>query len=191
MAWLVVGLAALVGVSACGLGAQDAPVPVQGANVRSTGPGLGSGSLTPTAVPFTMQAYLLRGDRLVRVEREVAEGSGIGPPLAALSLPLTRDEVAQGLRTALPTTADAVPLTGRLTPTGVAEVDVPPGFDRLSLREQEAALAQLVFTLTADTIATGVQVASDGRALSMPDATGQLLSRPLERTDFTALAPAS
>ncbi|GAA2166470.1 hypothetical protein GCM10009826_43010 [Humibacillus xanthopallidus] len=178
-------------MSACGLGPQDAPVAVPGSTGRASGPGQASGSLTPTAVPFTMQAYLLRGDRLVRVEREVPEGSGIGPPLAALSLPLSREEVAQGLRTALPTPTDSAPLTGRLTATGVAEVDVPPGFDRLSLREQEAALAQLVFTLTADTVATAVQVVRDGRTLPMPDDTGQLLSRPLERTDFTTFAPAS
>lgn len=138
-----------------------------------------------------MQAYLLRGDRLARVEREVPEGSGIGPPLAALSLPLSREEVALGLRTALPTPNDAAPLGGRLTTTGVAEVDLPPGFDRLSLREQEGALAQLVFTVTADTIATGVQLVGDGRAVPMPDGTGQLLSRPLTRADYGAFAPAT
>jgi hypothetical protein len=138
-----------------------------------------------------MQAYLLRGDRLARVEREVPEGSGIGPALAALSLPLSREEVALGLRTALPTPNDAAPLGGRLTPTGVAEVDLPPGFDRLSLREQEAALAQIVFTVTADTIATGVQLVREGRAVPMPDGTGQLLSRPLARADYEALAPAT
>jgi hypothetical protein len=190
----VSGLAALAllgGVAACGLSPQDAPVPVPGSTVRSAGPSEASRTLAPVAVPFTMQAYLLRGDRLARVEREVPEGSGIGPPLAALSLPLSRDEVAQGLRTALPTSTEGATLTGRLTPTSVAQVEVPAGFDRLSPREQEAALAQLVFTLTADTIATGVQLVRDGRPLPVPDGTGQLLTRPVGRTDYRALAPAS
>lgn len=188
------GLAALAllgGVAACGLAPQDAPAPVPGSTVSASGTSEGPGSHSPVAVPFTMQAYLLRGDRLARVEREVPEGSGIGPPLAALSLPLSRDEVAQGLRTALPTSTEGAPLTGRLTPTSVAQVDVPAGFDRLSPREQEAALAQLVFTLTADTIATGVQLVRDGRPLPVPDATGRLVTRPVGRTDYSALAPAS
>lgn len=178
-------LLALVLVGSCTLGPQDAPVAVPGATPAAT-----SGSVTATAVPFTMQAYLLRGDRLVRVERQVPEGSGIDPALAALALPLSREEVAQGLRTALPTPPSA-PLTGRLTATGVAEVTVPEGFDRSSVRDQEAALGQIVFTVTSDTIATGVQIVQDGKALPMPDATGQLLSRPLVREDYAALTPMS
>ena len=150
---------------------------VPGASPRSQP---SSGAASATAVPFTMQAYLLRGARLVRVEREVPEGDGIGPALAALSLPLSREEVAQGLRTALPTPPVAGPLAGRLSATGVAQIDVPPGFDRLSLRQQAAALAQIVFTITADTIATGVEVVRDGRTLPMPDATGQLLQPELQ-----------
>ena len=120
---------------------------------------------------------------------EVPEGAGIAPALAALMLPLSRDEVALGLRTALPPT-HAVSLDGRLTDTGVARSTCPQGFDRLSVRDQQAALAQLVFTVTADTIATGVQLVQDGRVLPMPDA-GRAAprSRPLGRADYAALAP--
>ena len=117
------------------------------------------------------------------------EGSGIDPALAALAMPVSRDEVAQGLRTALPATT--VSLVGRLTGDGVAQIDVPQGFDRLSVRDQQAALAQIVFTVTADTVASGVQIVQGGRVMPMPDATGQLLSRPLGRADFAALAPTS
>ncbi|HYQ33746.1 MAG TPA: GerMN domain-containing protein [Lapillicoccus sp.] len=170
--------------SGCTLGPQDAPIAVPG---RSPVPPSTSGP--PTAVPLTMQAYLLRGDLLARVERQVPEGSGIGPALAALAMPLSRDEVAQGLRTALPPTTGS--LAGRLNAAGVALVDVPQGFDRLSLRDQEAALGQIVFTVTADTVATGVQLVQGGRVMPMPDASGQLRSRPLNRVDFAALAPAS
>ena len=178
------GLIALGLGSGCTLGPQDAPVAVPGSSRATT-----TGPVTPTAVPFTMQAYLLRGDRLARVERQVAEGSGIDPALSALAMPLSREEVAQGLRTALPSTT--VPLVGRLTATGAAEVNVPEGFDRLSVRVQEEALGQIVFTVTADTIASSVQIVQDGRVLPMPDANGQLLSRPLTRADYVALTPAS
>ena len=170
--------------SACTLGPQDAPVAVPG---RS--PVTASASGPPTAVPLTMQAYLLRGELLARVERQVPEGSGIGPALAALAMPLSRDEVAQGLRTALPPTTAS--LVGRLTGDGGGPVDVPQGFDRLSARDQEAALAQIVFTVTADTVATGVQLVQDGGSWAMPDANGQLRSRPLSRADFAALSPTS
>ena len=176
------GLVVLGLGSACTLGPQEAPVAVPGRS-RVTA----SASGPPTAVPLTMQAYLLRGDRLARVERRVPEGAGIAPALAALMLPLSRDEVAQGLRTALP--PNTVSLDGRLTDTGVAQVDVPQGFDRLSVRDQQAALGQIVFTVTADTVATGVQLVQGGRVLPMPDAGGQLRSRPLGRADYAALAP--
>lgn len=170
--------------SACTLGPQDAPVAVPGRGAVTA-----SAAGPPTAVPLTMQAYLLRGELLSRVERQVPEGSGIGPALAALAMPLSRDEVAQGLRTALPPAT--VSLVGRLNGTQVALVDVPQGFDRLSARDQVAALAQIVFTVTADTVATGVQLVQGGRVMPMPDASGQLRSRPLSRADFAALAPTS
>lgn len=176
---LVLGL-----VSACTLRPQEAPVVVPGSTRATT-----SGSVTATAVPFTMQVYLLRGDRLARVERQVSEGSGIDPALAALALPVSRDEVALGLRTALPATT--APIVGRLTADGAAEINVPPGFDRLSVRAQQEALAQLVFTVTADTIASAVQIVQDGKVRAMPDANGRLLYRPLTRDDFAALSPAS
>ncbi len=178
------GLVVLGLASACTLGPQDAPVAVPGrSTVTASAPG------PPSGVPLTMQAYLLRGELLARVERQVPEGSGIGPALTALAMPLSRDEVAQGLRTALPPTT--VSLTGRLSGAGVALIDVPQGFDRLSLRDQQAALGQIVFTLTADTVASGVQLVQGGRVIPMPDATGQLLSRPLGRADFAALTSTS
>lgn len=181
--WVLVALAFSALLADCTVGPQDQPVPVEVPHVtrRATTP------ISATGVPLTMQAYLLRGDRLVRVERIVPAGKGIEPALSALALPLSRDEVAQGLRTALPITTS--PMRGRLTESGVALIGVPQGFDRLSVREQAAALGQIVFTVTADTLATGVQLVQGNRVLAVPDPTGELLTRPLTRNDYVALTP--
>ena len=181
----VLGIAVTALVAACTVGPQDQPVPVEVPRVprRATTP------VSSTGVPLTMQAYLLRGDRLVRVERIVPAGKGIQPALSALALPLSRDEVAQGLRTALPITT--APMQGRLTESGVALIGVPQGFDRLSVREQAAALGQVVFTVTADTLATGIQLVQGNRVLAVPDPSGELLTRPLTRNDYVSLTPAA
>lgn len=170
-------------LGACGISAQSEPQPVEppAPVAVATGSGLGTG------VPMTIQVYLLHGDHLERVERMVGAGLGLVPVLAALSKPLDGSELSEGLRTALPVTVQA--LRGSVTPDGTARVFVPPGFDRVSLREQQYAMAQLVFTVTANSLADGVQLVSGSRVFSVPDARGELTARPVSRADYAAFAP--
>lgn len=165
----------------CSVGPQHHPVRVQVPSATTTAPTKGLG------VPLTVQVYLVRGDRLSRVSRTVPAGAGLDPALAGLAEPPSAAELSAGLRSALPATGS--PSSGRLV-DGVARVSVPKGMARLSVREQELAMAQLVFTLTADTLASSVQLVQGTRTLSVPDGTGRLQDRPVTRLDYAAYRPA-
>lgn len=176
----------LLGVlGACGIGPQTEPVvvsipPQTAVPVPTT---------VVTGVPLSVQVYLLQGSHLFRVTRTVPPGPGMEPTLSAISAPLSPDERSQGLRTALPPSVR--PLRGSISRGDIARVEVPPGFDRLPVQEQINALGQLVFTITADTLATGVQLIEDEKPVAVPDASGQLQDRPVTREDYAVLAPRS
>lgn len=180
----VVVLALLVSLllAACSLGVQSSPDLVDVPRSTASAPATASAS----GVPLTIQVYLLHGDRLARVARSAPPGLGLEPVLRALGAPIRPDEVAKGLRTALPESASA--LSGVVTGS-TARITGPPGLDRLSVREQQAAVAQIVFTVTADSLATSVQLVSGGRPVTLPDGDGQLVDRPVTRDDYAALAP--
>lgn len=168
--------------AACSVGPQDRAVPVQAPRASAPSP------TTQAGVPLTVQLYVVRGDNLYRLTRTVAPGAGLEPALAALAHPLTTAEVARGLRSALPTSG--TPLKGELRDS-VARISVPKGFDRISVREQQLAMAQLVFTVTADTLASSVVLVQGNRELPVPDASGKLVSRPVTRLDYAAYRPTS
>ncbi len=174
----LVGLLVLAG---CGLGPEAHPV-VVGADAGGGG--------APTARPdlrvITVDVFLLRGDHLVRVTRPVRSAVGIQASLVALSQPLSSAEADQGLRTALP--AAASPPTGSVEGS-VARVTMPKGFDRLPLHDQVGAMAQIVWTVTTHTSAASVRLVLDGQDIPVPDGSGQLLDRPMGRTDYVAWAP--
>lgn len=175
----VLALAALV--SGCSIGPQEEPDLV----VRSAAPRTTPATTETAQVPLTVQVYLLRGDRLVRVSRTVPAASGLHPSLEGLFDSLTAAEVAAGLRTALP--HSTVPVAQLVGP--VADIAMPTGFDRLSVRDQTAAMSQLVFTVTSNTTATEVQLIQNGRDLAVPDGTGRLLSRPVNTSDYATWSP--
>lgn len=166
----------------CSIGAQDAPVVVSAPTASAASP------TTRAGVPLTVQAYVVRADHVYRLSRTVPPGAGLEPALMALAVPLSTAEVARGLHTALPATR--TPLTGELR-DGVARIDVPKGFDRISVREQELAMAQLVFTITADTLASSVVLVQGDRELPVPDDSGRLVTRPVTRLDYAAYRPTS
>ncbi len=166
----------------CSLGVQTSPdlVDVPRSTVSAAATESASG------VPLTIQVYLLHGDRLARVARSASPGIGLDPVLRALAAPIRPDEISKGLRTALPESASV--LSGVVTGS-TARITIPPGLDRLSVREQQAAVAQIVFTVTADSLATEVQLTSGGRPIAVPDGDGRLVERSLTRGDYASLAP--
>lgn len=166
----------------CGLSAQSEPE-----SVAVPGAGATSATTSTPGVPLTMQVYLVHGRRLERVTRAVSPGKGVDPVLRALSAPVGAAELAAGLRTALP--ASSHPLTGTMSGPRTADVSVPPGYDRLSIAEQEVAMAQIVFTVSADTLAAEVRLVSGSEPVPVPVSHGQLVTRPVSRQDYADLAP--
>lgn len=175
------GLLGFTVLTGCGLGPQTEAV------IVSVPAQTGAPIPNPvvTGVPLNVQVYLLKGAHLHRVTRTVPPGPGLGPTLAGISATLSPDERALGLRTALPPTPE--PLDGIMTRGDTARIELPPGFDRMPVQEQINALGQIVFTVTADTLATGVQLVRNGKPVPVPDATGKLQDRPVTREDYAAL----
>ena len=93
---------------------------------------------------------------------------------------------AAGIRSALPLASTR--LRGEVA-DGVARIELPTGFERISVHEQSLAMAQLVFTVTANSLATSVQLVQGSRPLPMPDPSGQLVTRPVTRNDYAAYNP--
>jgi hypothetical protein len=173
----------VLALAACGLGPQADPV------IVSVPAQTGAPVPNPvvSGVPLNVQVYLLKGAYLYRVTRTVPPGPGLGPTLAGMSATLSPDERALGLRTALPPSLE--PLDGIMTRGDTARIELPSGFDHLPVQEQINALGQIVFTVTADTLATGVQLVRNGKPTPVPDASGQLQDRPMTREDYAALTP--
>ena len=179
---LVVPFAVLT-VGACSVGTQSSPVAVVAPTTTVTSPGP-----SRQGVPLTIQVYLVQGDHLVRLTRTVPPGAGLEPSLVGLATPITPAMGAAGIRSALPVAS--APLKGEVQ-DGVARIELPAGFERISVHEQSLAMAQLVFTVTANSLATSVQLVQGTRALPMPDPSGQLVARPVTRNDYAAYNPPS
>ncbi|TPG17859.1 GerMN domain-containing protein [Pedococcus bigeumensis] len=178
---LAFALAGLVVVAGCSIGTQSTPVPVvaPSATATSSGP-------SRLGVPLTIQVYLVQGDHLARLTRTVPPGAGLEPSFVGLATPITATMTAAGIRSALPLASH--PLRGTVD-DGIARIELPTGFERISVHEQSLAMAQLVFTVTANSLATSVQLVQGSRALPMPDPTGQLVTRPVTRVDYAAYNP--
>lgn len=173
--------ALVAALGGCGLGPQSAPVAVQAPTTTEAHPGP-----SQAGVPLTIQVYLVQGDRLARVTRTVPPGAGLEPSFVGLATPLTRVQTEAGLRSVLPVSSG--PLRGTVV-DGVARVDLPTGFERISVHDQSLAMAQIVFTVTANSLATSAQLVEGGRALPVPDASGQLVNRPVSRVDYARFEP--
>ena len=171
-----------VAVSACTIGTQASPVPASAPTETQTTSGP-----SRQGVPLTVQVYLVQGDHLARLTRTVPPGAGLEPSFVALATPVTPAMVAAGIRTALPIAS--TPLHGVVDDNGVARIELPTGFERISVHEQSLAMAQLVFTVTANSLAQSVQLVQGTRSLPMPDPSGQLVTRPVTRVDYAAYNP--
>jgi hypothetical protein len=180
----VVGFVAVAGLalSGCSIGTQSSPVPVSAPTATTTTAGP-----SRQGVPLTVQVYLVQGDHLARLTRTVPPGAGLEPSFVGLAVPVTPSMAASGIRSALPIAS--TPLRGAVDDNGVARIELPTGFERISVHEQSLAMAQLVFTVTANSLAQSVQLVQGSRALPMPDPSGQLVTRPVTRVDYAAYNP--
>ena len=131
--------------------ARSAPSPVP---VPASAP-----SATPTSsgpsrqgVPLTVQVYLVQGDHLARLTQHRAARGRAG---AVLRRPGHARSPRRWRRpgSAVRCRSPARPLRGVVDDDGVARIELPTGFERISVHEQSLAMAQLVFTVTANSLA--------------------------------------
>lgn len=178
--------AAVAGVallSGCAVGAQASPVPLAGGRlptaVRVPGPA-GSGPGHIGAV------FFLKGDRLAAQLAWLPSRDPVDQALADLVAGPAPSDAGAALRTALPGSVDRLDST--LT-DGVAVVDLPTTLDRLGAHNEILAVAQIVFTVTAQPGITGVRLTSGGAPMEVPTGSGRLVSRAVTRQDYPGLAP--
>lgn len=171
----------LLAAAGCGVGPQTHPVPV---DERAADAGGAAGG--DVSRPVVVEVFLVRGSRLAPVSRVVSHQPGISACLLALSQPLSETERYRQLRSAVPTGDEE--LSGTILGS-VARVSMPVGFDRMAVREQVAAMGQIVYTVVANTNADRVQLYDGDRSIPVPGGDGALLERPVGRADYAGLAP--
>jgi hypothetical protein len=146
------------------------------------------GTTVPEPAPLvdTAALYLVQDGRLEPVFREVPANASPEQVLLALADGPDTAEQAAGLTTAL---SDATDLGEVDTARGVATVDLQPSPGDLSSGQQALALAQIVFTLTAQPGIGRVAFTLRGEPVDVPDGSGALTSDPVAREDYADLAP--
>jgi hypothetical protein len=181
-AFLAAGLLCLL--AGCGVPADRAPRSIPDKEVPF---GLLATSTTASSRPApTTRAvvFLVDGDRLAAVRRQVPAPATPDALLAMVAAGPTPPEAAAGLRTAMVTGVRLSQVAA-----GTATVRLEGDFVAAELREQILALAQLVYTVTELPGVHGVQFAFDGQPAEIPTAQGRLKVGAVSRADFAAIGP--
>lgn len=180
-------LATLAAATSCGLPTSSHVDRVNPRNVpfELLSPTPGSTATPQSRGPIT-SIYLIKGARLAPLQRHVV---GTNVPAEAVRLLLQGPdgrESAQGFTTDVPTQTRLISLdlTGP-----VATVDLSDEFGTLGGSDQVAAVAQIVYTLTASRYIDAVRFAINGKLADAPDGRGSLAATPRTRADFPHLAP--
>lgn len=184
--WVAVALAGGAGLllAACGVGVDASPHTLSHVPYGLT---RSSPPTTTSAAPSAYVTIYLAGTRrLVAQSRSVAAPPTLGTVLRALAAGPSSAQAAQGLASPL---SSAAPLKFDHLAGGVATIDVSSSFTTLAQKQQELAVAQLVFTATAFPGVQSVQILIRGRRVDVPNPKGTLSRGPLTRTDYASLAP--
>jgi hypothetical protein len=179
--WLAAGL---LWLAACGVPSDPSPRSFPAQEVPFGLLSTTTSTATSPAPATSAVVFLVEGDRLAPVRREVPAPATPAAVLAVLAAGATAPEAAAGLRTALVTGASLARVNG-----GTATVRLDPDFAAADLREQVLALAQLVYTITELPGIGAVQFTSDGRPAEIPTAAGPLKTGAATRADFAAVGP--
>ena len=186
----LVGAAVMIATAACGVPTDSGPRALAKNDVPF---GLLVPSTTPPTLPGATQptegvtVFLVSSNRLIAVGREVVPPATLFKSLNALLAGPSAQESAAGFRSAI---NDGTRLLSLRVQQGVATIDVSGTFVGVSGQEQILAIAQIVFTATADPSVTSVLFALDDRPVEVPRGDGTLTAAGLTRADFTTFAPA-
>ena len=176
----------VVGVSACGVSTDDRASRVPNHDVPFGLLEQNSGARPSNPGGAETSIFLVKNDRLAPTVRRIDPSARPQTVLRALERGPTKEEVAAGLRSALPEThaVDVASLAA-----GTVTVELDPAFTTLPSGDQLLALAQLVFTLTARPGIGQVRFTLEGQAIEVPRADGSLVATPVSRDDYAAVAP--
>jgi spore germination protein GerM len=140
----------------------------------------------PSVRTMTVPIYLVDGDgRVVPVERGVTS-TDVHAVVDALLAGPTPEEAELGVSSALP---DAEVVLAVDVAGGVGSVDLDSSFTDLNADAQRAALAQLVFTLTAQPGIGQVSFTLDGQPVEIPRGDGTLSTGSVSRDSYRELQP--
>ena len=127
--------------------------------------------------------YFVRGELVVLQTRAVERSTSIDELLDLLLEGPTPEQVAEGTRSALPTTFSVEQV--EVTPGGVAVVTLGGGATQVGA--SPLGFAQVVATLTAPGRARAVRFRLEGEDLPVPRGDGSLTTEPLDRDDYAEL----
>ena len=182
-AHVVLAVATVLGLSACGVGVEDDPREVQ--------PPIEFQTAAPTAssppagnTRITQRLYFLRDGNLVPVTRRVTSAPTVASLLAELVAGPTQAESNAGLTSALLGNGVVASVTTR---GSLIDVELVAGTADTGRTDEIPALGQIVCTLTGSPGVTGVRFTSDGQAISVPRDDASLTQGPLVCEDYEAL----
>lgn len=185
--WAAVALACVAGLllAACGVGVDASPQVLSKQSVpyhllRPAPP------TTAPAAGAYVTVYLEGSQRLVAVSRPVSAPVTVATIVRALSAGPTESEASEGLESPI---SSAAPLSFVHLVNTVAIIDVSASFTTLAQKEQEVAVAQLVYAVTAFPGVGAVEIRIGGHPVDVPTENGTLRRGHVSRQDYAALAP--
>jgi spore germination protein GerM len=140
----------------------------------------------PAAPTEKATLFLVQGERLAPVQRELPAPVSVQSVLEALAAGPTATEVELGLRTAL--LSPGLMRSGGVS-GGIATIDLGQPFTEIAGRDQIVALAQIVSTVTG---LPGVGRASftlQGNPVGVLRGDGAVTTESVSRDDYATLAP--
>lgn len=124
--------------------------------------------------------------QLVQVERQIPAPASAREALRELLEGPTEEELARGLRSSVARSTRLLDIEGPVD--GVVTVDLSD-LSGIAGQGQRMALAQVVFTVTADPQINRVLFKFEGRLSEVPDGQGESIGGPVGRSDFATFDP--
>ena len=184
------GLAAVaLLVAGCGIPPDDHATLAQPGSVPYDLLGAGPPTTTtPQVAAQTEKAtiFLVQGERLAPVQRELPAPVSVEAVLEALAAGPTSTEVQLGLRTALLTAG--LMRSGGVS-GGIATIDLGQPFTEIAGRDQIVALAQIVSTVTGLPGVGRARFTLDGQPVGILRGDGAVTTETVSRDDYATLAP--